>query len=102
MLVRAASRSSNCTGRPVFCCTTIALVRIWATTDEITDTNLDHVAPAQLAVDGEVEQCPITKSSLVIEPEANGPDLLWLQGSLCTYDPTGVPCTPLASRRIIL
>ena len=31
-----------------------------ATTDKITDANLHHIAAAKLAVDGEVEQRPIT------------------------------------------
>ena len=30
-----------------------------ATANEITDPNLHHIATAQLAVDGKIEQCPI-------------------------------------------
>jgi hypothetical protein len=48
------------------------------TADEVTDADLYYITPAQLAVDGKVEQRPIAKPTLVIEPEADGPDRLRL------------------------
>ena len=60
MLVRAGSSSSNCTGRPVFLLHYHRTRPDMATADEITDANLHHIATAQLAVDGQIEQRPIT------------------------------------------
>jgi hypothetical protein len=72
-----------------------------AATDDVADSNLDHVAPAQLAVDGEVEQRPVAQPALVIKPKAYGPDLAGLQSSFGTDDPPSVPGLPLVSRRIV-
>jgi hypothetical protein len=53
----------------------------------ITNPHLDHITAAQLAVDGEVEQRSVAQSSMLVEPEANGPDLLLLQRPLRTDKP---------------
>jgi len=62
-----------------------------ATTDEITNPDLHHVASAQLAVDAKVEQGPVTQPTLAGQPEADRPDLLWLQRPLCTGAVPGLP-----------
>jgi hypothetical protein len=46
---------------------------------DVTDTHLHHVTSAQLAVDGEVEEFPVSEASVLIKPEADAPDLLWFQ-----------------------
>jgi len=42
----------------------------------IADPHPDHVTAAQLAVDGEVDQRSITKSPMLVEPEANDPSII--------------------------
>ena len=48
---------------------------------DVTDANLDRVAAAQLAVDGEVEQCAVTQPPVLVQEEADCPHLLRLEGS---------------------
>ena len=57
----------------------------------IADPHPDHVTAAELAVDGEVEQRSVAQSPLLVEPEANGPDLLLFQRPLRTNQPAFVP-----------
>lgn len=40
---------------------------------------LGPVAAAQLAVDLGIEQRSITREPVLVQPEAHGPDLLWLE-----------------------
>jgi hypothetical protein len=47
--------------------------------DHIVDTKLNQIAPAQLAVDGEVEQCEFPGSMIQLQPNPDGADLLQLQ-----------------------
>ena len=44
--------------------------------DDVTDANLDHVAAAKLAVDGEVEERPVAHAAMLIEPKPDRPHLL--------------------------
>ena len=66
-----------------------------ATANEITDPNFHHIATAQLAVDGQVEQRSITWLSFPIKPKAYSPHLLWLQCALGTERaaPRSTPAT---------
>ena len=57
----------------------------------ISDARPDHITAAQLAVDGEVEQRSVAQSPMLVEPEANGPDLLLFQRPLRTNKPAFVP-----------
>ena len=72
-----------------------------AASHEITDAHFNYVNSAKFAVDREVKQGPIAKPPLMIEPEADGPHLLWLQGPLRTYDPSSVPRPTFAGCRIM-
>ena len=48
--------------------------------DELADAQLHEVTSAQLAVNGEVEQCQVTDAALALKGEADGPDLFELKG----------------------
>jgi hypothetical protein len=71
-----------------------------AAADEIANTDFDDVAAAQLAVDGKVEQGPVTQPSLTVQPEADRPHLLRLQRPLGTDHASGIPRAPLSGRRV--
>ena len=60
-------------------------------TDNVADFHLDEVAATQLAVDPEVEQCPISNAAALIEEEADLPYLLRLQRALCADSAPSVP-----------
>jgi hypothetical protein len=70
--------------------------------DEVADPDFDDVAAAQLAVDGKIKHRAVAQASLAIEPEADGPDLLRLEGSLCAELSTRVPRLLLLEGRIVL
>src|SRR5579859_2426844 len=70
--------------------------------DQLPDFDLHDITPAQFAVDREIEHRAVTEPPLLIEPEANGPDLRRLQGPLGAKLPAGVPRAPILDRRIML
>jgi hypothetical protein len=53
-----------------------------AAEDKITDPDLHHIATAQLAVDGEIEQRSIPQAAMLIKEEANSPNLSRLERAL--------------------
>jgi hypothetical protein len=55
----------------------------------------NHVAAAQLAVDGEVEKRSVPQSAMLVEPEPDRPDLLRLERSLGADKAAFVPRTQL-------
>lgn len=59
--------------------------------DHVTDAHLNHVTTAQLANDSKVEKGAVTTSSVLIEPEADSPDLLLLERALGTNQSAFVP-----------
>ena len=66
-----------------------------AAADKIADLDLDDVAPAQLAVDREIEHRVIAKPALPIKPKPDGPDLLKLQCPFGSEPSARVPRSPL-------
>lgn len=62
-----------------------------ATDNDVADANLHHVTTAQFAVDSEIEQSAISEPSMLIEKEADGPDVLWFEGTLGAANTTVVP-----------
>ena len=50
--------------------------------DHIVDAKRDQITPAQLAVDGKVEQCEFPGSLIQLQPNPDGPNLLQLQRRL--------------------
>jgi hypothetical protein len=50
--------------------------------DNVVDAKPYQIAPAQLAVDGEVEQCKFSGSMIQLQPNPDGPDLFQLQRGL--------------------
>jgi hypothetical protein len=68
--------------------------------NEVADANLHEIAPAKFAVDGKVEQGSVAKSMLLIQHEADRPDLLRLQRPFCTELSACVPCRALFHRVI--
>jgi len=62
-----------------------------ATNDDIADPHPHHIATTQLAVDREVKQRSIPQSLVLIEEEANGPDLSRLERTLGTPLAPAVP-----------
>ena len=67
-----------------------------ATADEITDLSFNDVASPELTVDREIEHRAVTKPPLSIQPEPDGPDLLWLQRAFAAKLPARVPWAPLS------
>jgi hypothetical protein len=62
-----------------------------ATADEIADLDFNYVASPELTVDREIEHRAVSKPSLSIQPEPDGPDLLWLQRAFAAKLPARVP-----------
>lgn len=58
---------------------------------EITYLQLHQITAAELAVDCEVEQCPIPQSLFAIKEETDRLNLLLGQGPLCADRLTGIP-----------
>jgi hypothetical protein len=71
-------------------------------TDEIANPDLHNVAAAQFAVDREVEHGPIPYPSLLVQPEADGPDLLRFKRALSAELSTCVPRLPVSDAWIVL
>jgi hypothetical protein len=72
-----------------------------ATADQVSGANLAHVAPAQLAVYGEVEQRAVAEPALVVQPEQNGPCLLGLLRVFGPYQTTSISSASVLSGRIV-
>jgi hypothetical protein len=53
-----------------------------ATAGKLADLNFNDIAPTNLTVDREIEQCTVAQPALSIQPEPDSPDLLRLQ---CTF-----------------
>jgi len=62
--------------------------------DKIANFHFDDVAPAQFTVDRQIEQGTIACSLFAVEPKSDSPDLLWLEGSFASNQPSGIPRTP--------
>ena len=58
---------------------------------QITNPDLDHVATAELAVDRQVEQRPVTQAPVLVKEEADSPNLSRLQRALRSNLPSGIP-----------
>lgn len=67
---------------------------------DIADGNLDDVAPAKLAVDGEIEQRSVAQTSVLVQPKSDGPYLVRLQGAFCTQHTSFVPGAKLLKSRV--
>src|SRR5436190_23740031 len=59
--------------------------------DHIVDAQRDQITPAQLAVDGKVEQCEFPGSMIQLQPNPDSPDLLQLQRWLLAEQLAFVP-----------
>lgn len=59
--------------------------------NNVADADLHYVTTAQFAVDSEIEQGAISEPSVLIEKEADGPDLLWFKGTLGAANSTVIP-----------
>lgn len=57
----------------------------------IHDLHPNQIATAQLAVDGQVEECKITMVLGKLQPNSDCPDMFWLQRPFLTDDPALVP-----------
>nr|WP_292667774.1 hypothetical protein [Mesorhizobium sp.] len=62
------------------------------TCNDIANLDFDQIAPAQLAVDCQVEKRTIAQASFPVEEEADCPDLFLGKWSLCTNGFASVPC----------
>ena len=107
MLDRAGSSNSNWTGALGLLLYDHRMVSHATPSDEVATTprdatepfaNPDEIAAAKFAVDGKVEQGSVAKSMLLIQHEADGPDLLRLQRPFCTELSPCVPCRSLFHR----
>jgi hypothetical protein len=70
-----------------------------AALDDIVYAKRDQIASAQLAINGEIEQCEISVLMIQLQSNPNGPDLLRLQwrlvkGGSCCSGLTGA-CRPI-------
>jgi hypothetical protein len=70
--------------------------------DEVADHDLHEITPAELAVDSQIEHCPVAHPAFAVEPEADGPDLLRFERALGAKQPACVPRTSLFGCRITL
>jgi hypothetical protein len=59
--------------------------------DHIANPHFNYVTAAQLAINSKVEKRSVTKTSVLVQPEADGPDLLLLQSLLGTDQSAFVP-----------
>jgi hypothetical protein len=50
--------------------------------DHIVDAEPDQIASAQLAIDGEIEQCKFPRSMIHLQPNSDSPDVFQLQRRL--------------------
>jgi hypothetical protein len=65
----------------------------------IIDPDGDQIAPAQLAVDGEIEQRQLSHLALDLEPGSYGPDMLLPQGRSGSDQFALIPGNPLRGGR---
>ncbi len=70
--------------------------------DEVARPDLDDVAAAQLTINGEVKHGSVANSTVMVEPEPDGPDLLRFEGALRAEFPTCVPRLPALNAGIVL
>ena len=61
-----------------------------ATAGEIADLDFNDVASPELTVDREIERRAVAKPPVSIQPEPDGPDLLWFQGAFAAMLPARV------------
>src|ERR1700694_1855719 len=66
--------------------------------DHIMDAKSDQIAPAQLAVNGEVEQCKFSGSMIQLQSNPDGPDLFQFQWRLLTKQLALIPRTSTSVR----
>src|SRR5206468_211275 len=87
---------SNCTGRCVFFCMTIAREAMRTPFDNIMDAERDKIEAAQFAVDGKIEQGEISGAMIQLQSNSDGPDLFQLQRRLLPEEVALIPryCTP--------
>jgi hypothetical protein len=71
-------------------------------TNDIADPDLHQIAASKFTIDGEVKEGPVPDPSMLIEKEADRPDLARFERSLRTNLTSGVPRYPLASGGIKL
>ena len=68
--------------------------------DEVADLDLHNAAAAQLAVDHQIKEDSVPQLTLVVEPEADGPNLLRRQCPFGISGASGVACRAYAGDRI--
>ena len=66
----------------------------------VLDLQAHHIATAELAVDGEIEQSKVAHLALHLQPGANGPDVLGLQGRFRANELAFVPRSASGGRGI--
>jgi hypothetical protein len=73
-----------------------------AAADQFADFNLYDIAAPQLAIDRQIEKCSVTDATVLIEEEANGSNLTWLQRSFGSDLAASIPSPAFLRTRIIL
>lgn len=63
------------------------------TSGDIANLHFDNVAAPQLAVDGQIEKCPVSQSSMFVEKEADCPNVARLERTFCANHIASVPRT---------
>ena len=69
-------------------------------TNDVAGPDLHQIAAAQFAIDGEIEESPISNPPMLIQEEANGPNLTGFERSLRTYLTSCIPRHSITSGRI--
>jgi hypothetical protein len=69
--------------------------------DDIADFDLHNIAAAELAVDRQVEKRPVSRAAVLVEKEADGPDLPWFQRPLGPDLSPRIPGATVGLNRII-
>jgi len=71
-----------------------------AVADEVAHAKFDEVTSPQLAVDGNIKEGAVSKASMLIQKESNGPNVSWAKGALRADILPGVPWPSLMDGRI--
>ena len=64
----------------------MARFRTRAGSDDITYADFDDITPMQLTVDREIEKGSVAQAAMLLEPEADCPDLLGFGRALAAQD----------------
>jgi hypothetical protein len=69
--------------------------------NQIANFDFDEVTAAKLAIDGQIEKCPVAQPTFTVEEKSVCPNLLLRQRTLGADHSSGIPSGPRLHRRIV-